>query len=396
MAQIQGRARRWQSFAETVFTEFTALAVAHRAINLGQGSPGFDGPEFVKQAAAAAMARGDNQYAPMSGIPQLREVIASRFAAATGIAVDPDDNVTVTSGCAEALAASFLGMVDPGDEVVLIEPFYDLYPAGIAMVGATARHVTLRPPAFRLDETDLAGVVGPDTRMIVLNTPHNPVGRVFDRAELELVASVAIANDAVVVADEVYEHLVFEGEHVSIASLPGMWERTVTLSSLGKTFSLTGWKVGWAVGPPHLTDAVRAAHQFITFAVPTPLQHGAVAALTAPPSTSPNSSPATGAAGTSSWRGSPPPASASSLPRVPTSCSPTTPRSGSPTTSPSPAISPPRSGWERSRRARSTTTPATAPPWSASPSASPRRSWRRQWAARALRPPLTLPAAAPS
>ena len=147
-----GRARRWQSFAETVFTEFTALAVAHGAINLGQGSPGFDGPEFVKAAAAAAMARGDNQYAPMSGIPQLREVIASRFAAATGIAVDPDDNVTVTSGCAEALAASFLGMVDPGDEVVLIEPFYDLYPAGIAMAGATARHVTLRPPAFRLDD----------------------------------------------------------------------------------------------------------------------------------------------------------------------------------------------------------------------------------------------------
>ena len=283
MTEIRGRARRWQSFAETVFTEFTALAVAHRAINLGQGSPGFDGPEFVKAAAAAAMARGDNQYAPMSGISQLREVIASRFAAATGIAVDPDDNVTVTSGCAEALAASFLGMVDPGDEVVLIEPFYDLYPAGIAMAGATARHVTLRPPAFRLDETDLAGVVGPRTRMIVLNTPHNPVGRVLDRAELELVASVAVANDAVVVADEVYEHLVFEGEHVSIASLPGMWERTVTLSSLGKTFSLTGWKVGWAVGPAHLTDAVRAAHQFITFAVPTPLQHGAVAALTAPP-----------------------------------------------------------------------------------------------------------------
>jgi aspartate/methionine/tyrosine aminotransferase len=282
MTQPQGRARRWQSFAETVFTEFTALAVAHGAINLGQGSPGFDGPDFVKEAAAAAMARGDNQYAPMSGIPELREVIAARFAAATGIAADPDDDVTVTSGCAEALAACFLGMVDPGDEVVLIEPFYDLYPAGIAMAGATARHVTLRPPAFRLDETDLAGVVNPRTRMIVLNTPHNPVGRVFDRAELELVASVAAANDAVVVADEVYEHLVFEGEHVSIASLPGMWERTVTLSSLGKTFSLTGWKVGWAVGPAHLTDAVRAAHQFITFAVPTPLQHGAVAALEAP------------------------------------------------------------------------------------------------------------------
>ncbi|MDQ3782389.1 MAG: aminotransferase class I/II-fold pyridoxal phosphate-dependent enzyme, partial [Actinomycetota bacterium] len=278
----RGLAARWEPFGPTVFAEITALAVEHGAINLGQGTPGFDGPDFVKDAAAAAMARGDNQYARMFGLPALNIAIAERFGAASGIPVDPDREVTVTSGCTEALAACFLGLVDPGDEVVLIEPFYDSYPAGIAMAGATRRQVTLRPPDFRLDETDLVDVVNARTRMIVLNTPHNPVGRVFDRAELDLVATLAQRHDAVVVADEVYEHLVFDGEHVSIASLPGMWERTVTLSSLGKTFSLTGWKVGWAVAPADLTAAVRAAHQFLTFAVPTPLQHGAVAALGAP------------------------------------------------------------------------------------------------------------------
>jgi len=273
---------RWQPFGQTVFTEITALAAEHGAINLGQGTPGFDGPDFVKDAAIAAIARGDNQYARMFGLPALNEVIAERFTAATGIPSDPDTDVTVTSGCTEALAACFLGLVDPGDEVVMIEPFYDSYPAGIAMAGATPRHVTLRPPDFRLDETALVDVVNARTRVIVLNTPHNPVGRVFDRAELDLVATLAQRHDAVVIADEVYEHLVFDGEHVSIASLPGMWDRTVTLSSLGKTFSLTGWKIGWAVAPRHLTEAVRSAHQFLTFAVPTPLQHGAVAALQAP------------------------------------------------------------------------------------------------------------------
>ncbi|CAN5342846.1 MAG: aminotransferase class I/II-fold pyridoxal phosphate-dependent enzyme [Acidimicrobiia bacterium] len=277
-----GRAARWQLFGQTVFTEITALAAEHGAINLGQGTPGFDGPNFVKDAAIAAIARGDNQYARMFGLPALNEVIAGRFTTATGIPSDPDTDVTVTSGCTEALAACFLGLVDPGDEVVMIEPFYDSYPAGIAMAGATPRHVTLRPPDFRLDETDLVDVVNARTRVIVLNTPHNPVGRVFDRAELDLVATLAQRHDAVVIADEVYEHLVFDGEHLAIASLPGMWDRTVTLSSLGKTFSLTGWKIGWAVAPRHLTDAVRSAHQFLTFAVPTPLQHGAVAALQAP------------------------------------------------------------------------------------------------------------------
>lgn len=275
-------AQRWAGFGQTVFTEITELARLHGAINLGQGFPDFDGPDFVKDAAAAAMRSGENQYARMFGVPELNEAIAARFAADTGRAVDPVAEVTVTSGCTEALASSFLGLVDPGDEVVLIEPYYDSYPAGVALAGATPRYVTLRPPGFRLERDALEAVVGPATRAIVVNTPHNPAGRVFDEQELQAVADVAIRHDALVFADEVYERLVFDGAHRSIAMRPGMWERTVTMSSLGKSFSLTGWKIGWAIAPPELTAGVRAAHQFLTFATAAPLQHGAVAALHAP------------------------------------------------------------------------------------------------------------------
>lgn len=275
-------ADRWAGFGQTVFTEITELARTHGAINLGQGFPDFDGPAFVTGAAAAALANGDNQYARMFGVPALNRAIASRFTHYTGIAVDPDANVTVTSGCTEALAASFLGLVNPGDEVVLIEPYYDSYPACVALAGATARYVTLRPPDFRLDPAELAAAIGPRTRVIVVNTPHNPSGRVFDDAELGAIAETAIEHDALVVADEVYERMVYDGVHRSIATLPGMWERTVTLSSLGKSFSVTGWKVGWAVAPEPLTAGVRSAHQFLTFATATPLQHGAAAALAAP------------------------------------------------------------------------------------------------------------------
>ncbi len=277
-------ASRLSGFGETVFAEITALATAHGAINLGQGTPGFDGPDFVKDAAIAAIAAGDNQYARMLGIPALNETIAARFDRDTGLAVDPVAHVQVTSGCTEAIAATFLGLVEPGDEVVLIEPFYDSYPVCTALAGATPRFVTLRHPGYRLERDALAAAVGPKTRAIVLNTPHNPSGRVFDDAELAAVAEIAIANDCLVFADEVYEHLVFDGRHRSIATLPGMWERTVTWSSLGKTFSLTGWKIGWSIAPAHLTAGVRSAHQFLTFATATPLQHGAVAALDAPDS----------------------------------------------------------------------------------------------------------------
>lgn len=276
-------ARRFDPFGTTVFTEITDLANRHGAINLGQGFPNFDGPDFVKEAAGRAMAEGKGQYARSAGVVELVEGIARRFGADTGLAPDPLAEVTVTSGCTEALAAAMLGLVDPGDEVVVIEPYYDAYPADIAMAGGMARYVTLRAPDFRLDPDELAAAFTDRTRAVLFNTPHNPTGRVLDRSELQAIADLCIERDVVAVADEVYEHMVYDGEHVSIATLPGMWDRTLTLSSLGKTFSLTGWKVGWAIGPTHLSAAFRQAHQFLTFATATPLQWGAAAALAAPP-----------------------------------------------------------------------------------------------------------------
>jgi len=274
--------RRFRPFGTTVFTAITELAIAADAINLGQGFPNFDGPEFVKEAVGAAMAEGKGQYARSAGVIELVEAIAGRFTLDSGLPVHPLDEVTVTSGCTEALAAAMLGLVDPGDEVVVIEPFYDAYPADIAMAGGVAKYVTLRAPDFRLDPEELAAAFSDKTRVVLFNTPHNPTGRVLDRTELESIAELCERHDVVAVADEVYEHMVYEGEHVSIASLPGMWDRTLTLSSLGKTFSFTGWKIGWAIGPPDLSRAFRSAHQFLTFATATPLQWGAAAALGAP------------------------------------------------------------------------------------------------------------------
>ena len=276
-------AKRFAPFAQTIFTEITNLANEHGAINLGQGFPNFDGPGFIKQAAAAAMDAGHNQYARMWGVPLLNEAIAAKYAAA-GIPADPDANITVTAGCTEALAATFLGLVNPGDEVILIEPYYDSYPACVAIAGAVPRYVTLRAPDFALPEAELRAAFSDRTRAIVVNTPHNPTGRVLSLQELGLIAELCVAHDTIAIADEVYEHMVYEGEHRSLATLPGMADLTVTLSSLGKTFSLTGWKIGWAVAAPDLTAAIRKAHQFLIFAVAAPLQHGAAAALGAPPS----------------------------------------------------------------------------------------------------------------
>ena len=279
MTQI---AQRLAAFGETIFTEISQLALAHGAINLGQGFPNFDGPDFVKDAAVEAIRAGHGQYARMFGIPELCRTIAERFATDTGLTIEPDAQVTVTSGCTEALAASFMGLVNPGDEVVLFEPYFDSYRACVAMAGAVPRFVTLRPPDFALDEAQLRGAFSNRTRVILVNTPHNPTGKVFSRAELELIAALCREHDVIALTDEVYERLVFQGEHIRLATLEGMAERTVTLSSLGKTFSLTGWKIGWAIAPPPLTAGVRAAHQFLTFATATPLQHAAVAALRAP------------------------------------------------------------------------------------------------------------------
>lgn len=277
-------AKRLDPFGETIFTTITALAVEHDAINLGQGFPNFDGPDFVKDAATAAMARGENQYPRSFGVGPLVEAIADRFTRDTGLPADPYAHVTVTSGCTEALASTFLGLIEPGDEVVLIEPTYDAYRPDVALAGGVARFVTLRAPDFRLEPDELRAAFSDRTRAIVVNTPHNPTGRVFTREELESVAALCREYDVIAITDEVYEHMVFDGDHVSLATLDGMWDRTVTLSSLGKSFSLTGWKVGWAVAPEHLTAGVRAAHQFLTFTTASPLQHGAAAALLAPDS----------------------------------------------------------------------------------------------------------------
>ncbi len=282
-------ADRLAPFGTTIFAEMTALALRHNAINLSQGFPDFDGPAFVKDAAKAALDAGHNQYARTLGVPPLNEAIADWFRRGGGRPVDPTTEVTVTSGCTEALAACFLGLLNPGDEVILFESFYDSYRAGVALAGGVARFVTLRPGAdrrFAFDEDELSSAFGPRTRALVLNTPHNPTGKVFTRGELALIASLCERNGVTVISDEVYERLTFDADrpHVSIASLPGMTERTIVCSSLGKTFSLTGWKIGWTIAPPNLTACVRAAHQFLTFATATPLQHGAAVALSDPSS----------------------------------------------------------------------------------------------------------------
>ena len=274
-------------FGTSIFAEMTRLAIEHEAVNLSQGFPDFDGPDFVKEAAIEAIRAGENQYARTTGIPPLNRIIARNWKRATGMSIDPDTQVTVTSGCTEAIAATLLGLLNPGDEIVIFEPYYDSYPALAARVGAVARYVTLRPDEsgrFIFSEDELRAAFTEKTRAILVNTPHNPTGTVFTREELALIADLCQAHDVVAITDEVYEHLVFEGRHHRLLTFPGMAERTITLSSLGKTFSLTGWKVGWAVASPELSRAVRSAHQFTTFCTATPMQYGAAAALDAPDS----------------------------------------------------------------------------------------------------------------
>lgn len=286
-ASPRGVASRLSAFGTSIFAEMTRLATLHQSINLAQGFPDFDGPEHVKQAARDAIDAGHGQYARMLGLPALNAALARQFTADTSLPCDPDTMVTVTAGCTEAIAAALLGLVEPGDEVVLFEPYYDSYRACVSMAGATPRFVTLRGPEFVFDERELREAFSSRTRAVLVNTPHNPTGRVFSRAEMSLIAQLATAHNAIVLADEVYERLVYEPEKsplVRMATLPGMAERTLTLSSLGKTFSLTGWKIGWTIGPAPLSAAVRAAHQFLTFAVNTPMQHAAVVALASPPS----------------------------------------------------------------------------------------------------------------
>lgn len=276
---------RLAPFGVTIFTEMTQLAVEHDAINLGQGFPNWDGADFVKDAAARSMVEGGNdQYPPSPGIPELRSAIARRYGELFHRDLDPNTEVTVTCGCTEALAASVLGLIDPGDEVVIIEPYYDAYPVDVALAQANPRYVALRPPDFALDPQELRSAFGPRTRAILVNNPHNPTGRVFTTEELQTIADLCIEHDTIAICDEVYEEMTFENAHQRLATFDGMWERTLTLSSLGKTFSLTGWKLGWGIGPRELSAGLRAAHQFLTFTTPTPVQHGAVAAMGAPDS----------------------------------------------------------------------------------------------------------------
>jgi N-succinyldiaminopimelate aminotransferase len=269
-------ASRLAGFGTTIFTEMSALAERTGSINLGQGFPDFDGPAEVLEAAAAALSSGHNQYAPLAGVPALRDAIASHQRRFYGLSVD---DVQVTFGATEAIAAAMLGLLEPGDEVVVFEPLYDSYAASIELAGARRRVVTLWPPDWAFDPAELRAAVTARTRMVLLNSPHNPTGKVFSREELELVARVCAEHELVAVADEVYEHLVYEGAHVPLAGVQGMAERTLTISSLGKTFSVTGWKIGWACGPAALVAAVRAAKQFLSFSGGTPLQHAGAAAL---------------------------------------------------------------------------------------------------------------------
>jgi len=275
---------RLRRFGTSIFTEMTALAHQHNAINLGQGYPDFNGPEFVLAAAADAVRNGPNQYSPMPGMPVLREAVARRFELDHGVDIDPDEEVTITPGTTGAIAATMLGILEEGDEVVLFEPWYDSYPATIELTGATCRYVRLESPDFAIDRERLEAVITPRTRMLVVNTPHNPTGRVLSSAEIDIIEDLATRHDLIVFSDEVYEHLYFDTPHESLMRREGLRSRTIVASSIGKTFSLTGWKIGWTIAAPELTMGVRASHQFLIFSVATPLQVAAAAALNAPQS----------------------------------------------------------------------------------------------------------------
>jgi len=274
-------ADRIAGFGTSIFTEITRLSSEHGAVNLGQGFPDFPAPDFVKAAAARAIAADHNQYAAASGLPRLRAAVATHFEDRHGLRPDSDSEITIGGGATECLFDAVMALVNPGDEVIVFEPFYDAYVPAIRMAGGVPRVVTLRPPDWRWDGAQLRAAFSPRTRLCIINTPHNPTGKVFSADELDELGELVIAHDALVLSDEVYSEILFDGaRHVPIATRPGMWDRTVTVDSLGKTFSVTGWKIGWAIAPPRLTAAIRAVHQFVTFCNATPLQEAAADALT--------------------------------------------------------------------------------------------------------------------
>jgi N-succinyldiaminopimelate aminotransferase len=275
--------RRLDGLGTTIFAEMSARAVATGSINLGQGFPDTDGPPEIAQAAADAIRSGrGNQYPPGPGVPELRRAIAGHAERFYGLRYDPDTEVLVTAGATEAIAAAMLALVEPGDEVIAFEPYYDSYAANIAMAGGVRVPVTLRPPDFRPDLGELASAVTDRTRLILVNSPHNPTGSVFTRDELAAIAELAVETNLLVLTDEVYEHIAFAREHVPLAQFPGMRERTVTVSSAGKTFSFTGWKIGWVKAAPELVTAVKTAKQFLTYVSGGPFQYAIAQALTLP------------------------------------------------------------------------------------------------------------------
>jgi aspartate/methionine/tyrosine aminotransferase len=267
-------AQRTQTFTESVIREMTRVAREHDAVNLAQGFPDFPTPEVLKEAAIAAIRADINQYAITWGAPRLRHALAGKYADFYGMTVDPDREVTITCGATEAMAAVMLAVIDPGDEVIVLEPFYENYGPDAIISSAKPVFLTLDAPEYRLDRIRLEAAITPSTKAVVINSPNNPTGRVFDREELAAVAELCVANDIIAITDEIYEHIHYQGEgaHIPLATFPGMAERTVTVSGLSKTFSVTGWRVGTIVAPPDLTDAIRKVHDFLTVGAPAPLQ----------------------------------------------------------------------------------------------------------------------------
>lgn len=270
------------SIAATIFAEMSALAVETGAINLGQGFPDEDGPAAVLETARQAISDGVNQYPPGRGFPDLRLAIAEHQKRFYGLEMNPDTDVLVTAGATEGLAAAILALVQPGDEVLTFEPFYDAYGGLVGLSGADHRTVALQWPDFQPDHDDLRDAVSDRTRIILVNNPHNPTGAVFDRATLELIVELAHRHDAIIVTDEVYEHLIYDAAHIPVASLPGAWERTVTISSGGKTFNTTGWKTGWATGPADLISAITTVKQYLTYVNGAPFQPAMATGLRLP------------------------------------------------------------------------------------------------------------------
>ncbi|HOT74795.1 MAG TPA: methionine aminotransferase [Candidatus Wallbacteria bacterium] len=274
-----------QPFGASVFAEMTKMAVDNNAINLSQGFPDFDGPEFIKEAACEAIKAGHNQYANTFGVPALRKAISEKYKKFYGLSYNPDTEISILAGATEAIFTTIISIINAGDEVIILEPYYDSYPVAVTMAGGICKYLTLEFPDFKVDFEKLESLVTKKTRMIIINTPHNPSGKVFTRSELETLAAIAIKHDLIVMSDEVYEHITFDGvKHIPTATIDGMFDRTITISSTGKTFSMTGWKIGTVCAPAPICAAVRTAHQYVIFAVATPFQHAMIKGFEAPDS----------------------------------------------------------------------------------------------------------------